>query len=106
MNIGGSLTRVKRQYHELTKYTHKGISGVLTALPNTCSRYIANHTGNTLMNKYIFHWIFKSKEECISLMSCVYRHVKCKGKAIPLHALTGPEGSRRLRLPYFKIIST
>jgi hypothetical protein len=29
-----------------------------------------------------------------------------KGKAIPLQALTGPEGSRRLRLPDFKTIST
>jgi hypothetical protein len=27
---------------------------------------------------------------------------KGKGKAIPLQALTGPEGSRRLRLPDFK----
>jgi len=27
------------------------------------------------------------------------------GKAIPLHAWTGPEGSRRLRLPDFKTIS-
>jgi hypothetical protein len=25
---------------------------------------------------------------------------------IPLQALTGPEGSRRLKLPYFKIIGT
>jgi hypothetical protein len=30
---------------------------------------------------------------------------KVKGKAIPLHALTGSEGSRRLRLPDFKAIS-
>jgi hypothetical protein len=29
-----------------------------------------------------------------------------KGKAIPLQALTGPEGSRRLRLPDFKTIGT
>jgi hypothetical protein len=29
-----------------------------------------------------------------------------KGKATPLQALTGPEGSRRLRLPDFKTIST
>ena len=29
-----------------------------------------------------------------------------KGKAIPLHAKTGPEGSRRLRLPDFKTVST
>jgi hypothetical protein len=31
---------------------------------------------------------------------------KGKGKAIPLHVLTGPEGSRKLRLPDFKIIGT
>jgi hypothetical protein len=29
-----------------------------------------------------------------------------KGKAIPLQALTGPEGSRRVRLPDLKTIST
>jgi hypothetical protein len=29
-----------------------------------------------------------------------------KGKAIPLQACTGPEGSRRYRLPDFKIIDT
>jgi hypothetical protein len=32
--------------------------------------------------------------------------VKENGKAIPLQALTGPEGPRRLRLPDFKIIIT
>jgi hypothetical protein len=31
---------------------------------------------------------------------------KVKGKAIPLQALTGPEGSRSLRLPDFKTFST
>jgi hypothetical protein len=31
---------------------------------------------------------------------------KGKGKAIPLHAWTGPEGYRRLRLPDFKTIGT
>jgi len=29
-----------------------------------------------------------------------------KGKAFPLHAWTGPEGSRRMRLPDFKTIGT
>jgi hypothetical protein len=33
----------------------------------------------------------------------IYIH---KGKAIPLQALTGPEGSMRLRLPDFKTIGT
>jgi len=31
---------------------------------------------------------------------------KCKGKAIPIHAWTGPEGSRRMRLPDCKTIVT
>jgi len=31
---------------------------------------------------------------------------KAKGKAIPLQAWTGPQGSRRLRLPDFKTIGT
>jgi len=31
---------------------------------------------------------------------------KGKGKTIPLKAWTGPEGSRRLRLPNFKKIGT
>jgi len=31
---------------------------------------------------------------------------KIKVKAIPLQAWTGPEGSRRLRLPDFKTIGT
>jgi len=35
-----------------------------------------------------------------------YIQVKVKGKAIPLQAWTGPEGSRRLRFPDFKTIST
>jgi len=32
--------------------------------------------------------------------------VKKKNKAIPLQAWTGPEGSRRIRLPDFKTIGT
>jgi hypothetical protein len=31
---------------------------------------------------------------------------KGKGKAIPIEAWTGPEGSRKLRLPDFKTIGT
>ena len=32
--------------------------------------------------------------------------VKGKGKAIPLQAWTGPEGSRRLKLPDFKTVGS
>jgi len=35
-----------------------------------------------------------------------YRLFAKEFKAIPLQAWTGPEGSRRLRLPDFKIIGT
>jgi hypothetical protein len=34
------------------------------------------------------------------------KNVRGKGKAIPLQAWTGPEGSRRLRFPDFKTIGT
>ena len=34
----------------------------------------------------------------------VYYVIKGEGKATPLQAWTGPEGSRRLRLPDFKTI--
>jgi hypothetical protein len=36
----------------------------------------------------------------------VVRNSKGKSKAIPLNALTGPEGSRRLKFPDFKTIGT
>jgi hypothetical protein len=36
----------------------------------------------------------------------IYFNTNVKAKAIPLQAWTGPEGSRRLRLPYFKTIGT
>jgi len=32
--------------------------------------------------------------------------IKVKGKAIPVQVWTGPEGSRRLRLPDFKTVGT
>jgi hypothetical protein len=39
-------------------------------------------------------------------MWCQLHRSKGKGKAIPVQAWTGPEGSRRLRLPDFKTIGT
>jgi hypothetical protein len=40
------------------------------------------------------------------LLRVLLNKIKAKGKAIPLQAWTGPEGSRRLRLPDFKAIGT
>jgi hypothetical protein len=55
------------------------------------------------------------KPQLSGIHGCIYTnakdifiiiHCKGKGKAIPLQAWTGPEGSRRLRLPDFKTISS
>jgi hypothetical protein len=35
-----------------------------------------------------------------------FSFLSVKGKAIPLQALTGPVGSRKMRLPDFKTIGT
>jgi hypothetical protein len=43
---------------------------------------------------------------CIHVLNNKLAHYLGKGKAIPLQALTGPEGFRRLRLPDFKTIGT
>jgi hypothetical protein len=32
---------------------------------------------------------------------CLFSLEKCKGKAVPLEAWSGPEGSRKLRFPDF-----
>jgi hypothetical protein len=46
------------------------------------------------------HSNFNLEDKLLNLMG------KGKGKAIPLQPLTGPEGSRRLRLLNFKTIGT
>jgi hypothetical protein len=45
---------------------------------------------------------------CMAYMATCYKIIGrlCKGKAILLQAWTGTEGSRKLRLPYFKIVFT
>jgi len=59
-----------------------------------------NEEGNT--------FLCKTAADFNSERKTLYRHTKGngKGKAIPLQAWTGPEGSRRLRLPDFKTIGT
>jgi hypothetical protein len=47
----------------------------------------------------------KTPKSLIDLFSWM-EHFVVKGKAIPLQVLTGPEGSRRLRLPDFKTTGT
>jgi hypothetical protein len=42
----------------------------------------------------------------VNLYSEITNYIKGKVKEIPLQALTGPDGSRMLRLPDFKTIGT
>ena len=46
------------------------------------------------------------EEKVFGLRSYISAVTIRKGKVIPLKAWTGSEGSRRLRLPHFKTIST
>ena len=45
-------------------------------------------------------------KHCIAVTLTDYLKEIGKGKAIPLQAWTGPDGSRKLRLPDFKTVST
>jgi hypothetical protein len=49
----------------------------------------------------IQHWGMHSFQFCTQLPYIMHSPYTGKGKAIPLQAWTGPEGSRRLRLPDF-----
>jgi hypothetical protein len=53
----------------------------------------------------MIHYLNQNINETSSF-NAVQTKGKGKGKAIPLEAWTGPECSRRLRLPDFKIIGT
>jgi hypothetical protein len=71
---------------------------------NLCSVYILFPVSNNIVFLF-FLQIFIS---CTCVTSAVLSYLckPVKGKAIPLQALTGPEGSRRLRLPDFETIGT
>jgi len=58
--------------------------------------------------KSSFISVFFGKEGCLNnyVSNTPTKYTYKKGKAIPLQAWTGPEGSRRLMLPDFKTIGT
>jgi hypothetical protein len=63
----------------------------------------------TSVNSIFFFTIFRCKfplKENYLKSDCDSSIYKVKGKAIPLQALTGPEGSRMLKFPDFKTIDT
>jgi hypothetical protein len=66
--------------------------------------FIACKKGETYHSNQIFFASTPTYFDQASLQSELIRIIT-KPKAIPSQALTGPEGSRRLRLPDFKTIS-
>jgi hypothetical protein len=64
-----------------------------------CNTFVVNK----ILPTKLTHYMFQFTEGAILRCNIIG---KGKGKAIPLQAWTGPEGSRRLRLPYFKKIGT
>jgi len=67
-----------------------------TILPNTGTYWRVNMASSTSL---LFPYLLLMPWKLLNL-------VRVKGKAIPLQAWTGPEGSRRLKLPDFKTIGT
>ena len=46
-------------------------------------------------------WAIFRSQKCVKKKTIEYGHSIDKGKAVPLQAWTGPEGSRKLRFPVF-----
>jgi len=61
---------------------------------------------NILSRVYLWIFLWISQETTVISQLKVKILFYLKGKAIPLQAWTGPEGSRRLRFPDFKTIGT
>jgi hypothetical protein len=59
-----------------------------------------------ILNLYFYSIISNIFRPALGLYQGKHLSTLLKGKAIPLQAWTGPEGSRRLRLPDFKTIGT
>jgi hypothetical protein len=59
-----------------------------------------------VLNLYFYSIISNIFRPVLGLYQGKHSSTLLKGKAIPLEAWTGPEGSRRLRLSDFKTIGT
>jgi len=58
----------------------------------------------TILDNYMFRpllAIFRLSSRELKVLLYIYIYSKGKGKAVPLQSWTGPEGSRKLRLPDF-----
>jgi len=62
---------------------------------------VLNHVITTLIQAKMFAIFLQSSASCQSISAAQQGSEFVKGKAVPLQAWTGPEGSRKLRLPDF-----
>ena len=69
-------------------------------------QFIPSYVKMWQMAKKLKLWKTRTDVHHVTDHSCINFLCKVKGKAIPLQAWTGPEGSRDLRLPDFKTIGT
>ena len=71
---------------------------------NVTQSPVAQHTihivRRTLSDVVVLVFLFNSVTH-VSLLLCLCILIVCKGKAVPLQAWSGPEGSRKLRFPNF-----
>jgi hypothetical protein len=76
---------------------------VVNLIPGTPVKYTQYFSTATIVTRTHLNVMF------LRTLPVLLKYLKCKkgkGKAIPSQALTGPEGSRKLRLPDFKTIGT
>jgi hypothetical protein len=69
------------------------------------SEHDRTNSVNTKFEKSALLHYYNTEEPCSHLLRS-WSLKSCKSKAIPLQAWTGPEGSRRVRLPDVKTIGT
>jgi hypothetical protein len=82
-----------------------GAFALFCAEPTLCLSMSSPYSGlDTYLSNLMSGWVNLTHMRRTRTIAIANVHVK--GKAIPLQALTGPEGSRRLRLPDFKTIGT
>ena len=107
--ISGDRNMIKKEAENILKY--KDLTTEVQPMWNVKTKVIpviigATETISESFRKYVSnipgkHEVKELQKTAILGTAHILRKVKGKGKAIPLQAWSGPEGSRKLRLPDF-----
>jgi len=96
--------------HVCTSIGGRAVTGKLAYLEtpglpkwDAVTNHVSHDTSKSSALNFTVYWAFKLKSLLVSGHNeiTVNGKVKGKGKAVPLQAWTGPEGSRKLRFPDF-----